>query len=524
MHDETPLLVVVNDNTAARYLLSRILRSVGWRVEEAETGLDGLRLVHELSPEVVVLDVKLPDLIGYEVCRRIKSDPATAGISVIQTSATFVTSEGKARGLDSGADAYLAQPFESVELVAMVKSLLRLRKSEAAARQRADALGLADRRKDEFLAMLAHELRNPLSAMLIASSLLERGDGPPEELGKLAQTIGRQTRHLARLVDDLLDVARVTRGKIQISRTALDLTRLVETVVAAQRPNFDKLEVGLDIELPTEPIHVDGDATRIEQAVINILTNAAKFSSPGARVEVCLTKSGADEQESTTFRVRDHGIGLSSESLKAVWDLFYQADVSLARPQSGLGIGLTMVKSIVELHGGRVSVASKGPGEGAEFSFELPTVPSPAVEESTRRSDPAGADHLSLLLVDDNVDSCELHALAFRKAGHATTCAHDGLAGISLALEQPFDVAIIDIGLPGVDGYEVARRLRQKLDARCPYMIALTGYGRPEDRDRALDAGFDEHLVKPVDIDRVEKLIRQVGCSIPPPPAPASVH
>src|SRR5688572_25628308 len=216
MVDEPPLLVVVNDNAATRYLLSRILRSVGWRVEEAETGQEGLRLVRELSPDVVVLDVKLPDLIGYEVCRRIKNDPTTSGVSVIQTSATFVTSEGKARGLDSGADAYLAQPFESVELVAMVKSLLRLRRSESQARQRAEALGVADRRKDEFLAMLAHELRNPLSAILAGANLLERGDSSEAELRKLGTTIGHQTRDLAKLVDDLLDVARVNSGKIQV--------------------------------------------------------------------------------------------------------------------------------------------------------------------------------------------------------------------------------------------------------------------------------------------------------------------
>ena len=508
MAERGPLIVVVNDTPSARYLLSRILRAAGWRVEEAETGLDGLRMVRDLSPDVVVLDVKLPDVLGYEICRRIKSDPATANTTVIQTSATFVTSEGKARGLDSGADAYLAQPFESVELIALVKSLLRLRRSETQALQRAEALGVADKRKDEFLAMLAHELRNPLSAVLVASSLLEEG-GTAEELSAIGRTIRRQTRHLARLVDDLLDVARVTSGKIQINTRAIDLGQLVDHVVTSQRATLAKQGLEIELSLPNEELFVEADATRIEQVVLNLLSNAAKYSEKGGRVEVAL-QVGAGDEPLVRLSVRDHGVGLAAESVPALWDLFFQVDGSLARSKSGLGIGLTMVKRIVEMHGGEVGAASEGLGKGAEFWFELPRVAARTVDPESDTRGRSQKRKLDILLVDDNVDSCELCAIAFRRAGHTATTAHDGQDGLDAAHAGTFDIAVVDIGLPTVDGYEVARRLRSELGARCPYLIALTGYGRVEDRARALEAGFDEHLVKPVDIDRIIQLLSEV--------------
>jgi signal transduction histidine kinase len=510
MDDREPLLVVVNDDAGTRYLLTRILRSVGWRVEEAATGLDGLRLVRELSPDVVVLDVKLPDLLGHEVCRRIKADPETSGVSVIQTSATFVTSEGKARGLDSGADAYLAQPFESVELIAMVKSLLRLRRSESQARQRAEALGVADRRKDEFLAMLAHELRNPLSAILAGANLLEQGTGSPDELRKLGTTIGHQTRHLAKLVDDLLDVARVNSGKIQVTVAPLDLSALVRGLLELHRPSSEARGLTLVCELPDEAVWIDADVTRIDQVVTNLVTNAIKYSERGGTITIRLD---ASTPKTARLSVRDTGVGIAAEHLPELWDLFYQVDRSLARSQSGLGIGLTMVKRIVELHHGRVHVASEGLGKGAEFTIELPAIEAPVAAEPPRRDSSEPRLSLDVLLVDDNEDSCEMFEIALGRAGHRTASAHNGQDGLELALTRAFDVAIVDIGLPVMDGYEVARRIKESLGGSCPYLIALTGYGRPEDRARALGAGFDLHLVKPVDLRYVERLVREARAS-----------
>lgn len=511
MIDRVPLMVVVNDDAAARYLLSRILRSVGWRVEEAATAHEGLKLVKSCAPEVVVLDVKLPDLIGYEVCRQLKKDPATASVLVIQTSATFVTSEGKARGLDSGADAYLAQPFESVELIAMVRSLLRLRSSEMQARQRADQLIIADQRKNEFLAMLGHELRNPLSAMLAASSMLERGDTSGDEAKQTAATIHRQTRHLARLVDDLLDVARVTSGKIQVAPTPMDLCELVRRVTEEHTPTLIRRQLDLNLDIAVSPLFVEGDSTRLEQVVSNLVTNAIKYSNACGTIDIQLQTVDEDGSSRALFTVCDQGVGLSPANVDAVWDLFFQADTSLARSKSGLGIGLTLVKRIIELHGGAVSARSDGLGKGSEFSFWLPQIEAPIDEPKAEPVTEAAQAGLKIGLIDDNMDSCELYAMFLERIGHDVKCAYDGTKGLEMLTHGTFDAAIIDIGLPGMDGYEVGKRVRKHFGGKAPYLIALTGYGRPEDREAALSAGFDEHLVKPIEIARVEQLLSAVS-------------
>ena len=451
--DKGPLLLVVNDVESARYLITRIVRSVGWRYIEADNGIDALRLAREQQPDLAILDVKLPDLLGYEVCRRLKDDPITSGIAVIQTSATFVTSEGKARGLESGADAYLTQPFESIELIAMVRSLLRLRKTENELRERASTLAEADRRKDEFLAMLAHEIRNPLSAILVATNLMERPDADLAMMKRVGTTIGRQARHLGRLVDDLLDVSRITRGKIQLTRKKLDLRGLVSNVVETQRTMLDKRQHQLTVTLPQEPVWVDADPTRVEQVLVNLVGNAAKYTASGGRIHVSLgMRDRGEDGIVAVFRIRDSGVGIAKENIASVWDLFFQADSSLARTQSGLGIGLTMVRRLVEMHGGSVGVTSDGVSMGSEFYFDLPLVEPPSNQASIAA--PSGAPQpLRLLLIDDNVDSCELYSFAFEQAGHDVTTAHDGEEGLALLLKGDYDAAIVDIGLPGIDGY-----------------------------------------------------------------------
>lgn len=498
------VILNVNDSVANRYFVTRVLRAAGWTVLEAETGGAGIAMAREHLPSLIVLDVKLPDMSGHEVCRVLRADPATAHVRVIQTSATFVTSEGKARGLEAGADQYLTQPFESVELVAMVRGLLRLNEKEAEAREKAEALTEAHRRKDEFLAMLAHELRNPLSAIMTANTLLEGLELPPTGL-RLSATIGRQTRHLARLVDDLLDVARITSRKIQLRRAPLDLGTLVERFAAGDAAGVTKNH-RLSVAISDEPIWVDGDATRLEQVMSNLVSNAAKYTARGGAIAIELASEGTGEQRRAVITVRDDGVGISKENLGAVFELFFQADATLARSQSGLGIGLTMVKQLVEMHDGTVSVSSRGVGEGAEFRVELPAVASrsrpvtsPPIVASDRR--------LAVLVIDDNVDSCELVGLSFEKQGHAVTLASDGKEGLKLALEGSFDLAIVDIGLPTLDGYEIARAVRAERKDDGPLLIALTGYGRLEDKQRAREAGFDVHLVKPVSVHDIHRLI-----------------
>jgi len=498
----------VNDSASNRYFVSRVLESAGWTVLEAETGADGLEKARTHKPDLVVLDIKLPDMSGHEVCRMLKSDPLTAHILVIQTSATFVTSEGKARGLESGADQYLTQPFEAIELVAMVRGLLRLHEKESEAREKADALREADRRKDEFLAMLAHELRNPLSAIMTATTLLETLELPA--MGhRLSATIGRQTRHLSRLVDDLLDVARITSRKIHLRREPLDLRGLLERFASGEAGGLTKNH-RLTVDAGDDPLWVLGDVTRLEQILSNLVGNAVKYSEAGADITLSLSSFERGRRRFAALEVRDQGVGIARENLDSVFDLFFQVDSNLARSQSGLGIGLTMVKQLVDMHDGTVDVASEGLGNGSSFRIELPVIAAP--EAVTRTS---GVEMrtvpLSVLIVDDNVDSCDLVALSFENAGHHVMTANDGQEGLELALARSFDVAIVDIGLPSLDGYEIARTIRSRRPADAPALIALTGYGRREDRQRALDSGFDAHLVKPMDVAHVHKLVAKLA-------------
>jgi signal transduction histidine kinase len=505
-----PRVLNVNDSAGNRYYVSRVLKAAGWEVLEAATGAEALEIARTAKPNVVILDIKLPDMSGLEVCRMLRSDPTTCDSIVIQTSATFVTSEGKARGLESGADQYLTQPFESVELVAMVRNLLRMREKELESREKAEALVEADKRKDEFLAMLAHELRNPLSGIAMAASLLE-SEPLEERASKLTGTIVRQTRHLSRLVDDLLDVARITRGKIQLRSQPLDFAASVRGFVEGDATAMAR-QHDLTLFVSEEPMWIEADPTRIEQILSNLLNNAVKYTERGGRIAISLTPELRGHRRVAVLKVRDAGIGIARENLRSVFDLFFQVDDSLARTQSGLGIGLTMVKRLVEMQHGTIAVDSDGLGAGAEFRVELPTIDA-AADAPLASSAQAASRRLSVLLIDDNVDSCELCALAFEQFGHTVRSANDGETGLALALSDTYDVAIIDIGLPGVDGYEIARRVRAEKAGLQPPLVALTGYGRDEDRQRALESGFNAHLVKPIDTFHLERTVSKLFAS-----------
>lgn len=484
----------VNDDASARYLTTKVMRRAGFEVFEADSGLSAVRQAREHKPHLAVLDVRLPDISGLEVCRTLKGDPETASILIVQTSASFVSSANKAEGLSAGADAYLAQPFESEELLATLHSLLRGRRQEAEARERAEALTRADHRKDEFLAMLAHELRNPLSAILTAARLLQMQR--PEATPRLAATIERQAHHLASLVDDLLDISRITHGKIQLKLEQVDLTESVRRALETTKPALTKSGCDVQLSVCEQPPLVLADAVRLEQIFCNLLTNAAKYSHNGGHilVEVRSLHDGARARIS----VKDDGVGLSAEDCAHVFELFYQADTSIARSQSGLGIGLTMVKRLVDMHGGSVDVVSDGPGKGATFTVELDTIAARAsVEPPPPSAGPIRGTRV--LFVDDNKDHCELMTMCLELAGCSVVTAHDGGEAMRAVMDRQFDVAVLDIGLPVMDGYQLAAAMSQSLGALRPKLVALTGYNRPEDRSHALRVGFDAHLAKPVD-------------------------
>jgi signal transduction histidine kinase/DNA-binding response OmpR family regulator len=361
-----------------------------------------------------------------------------------------------------------------------------------------------DRRKDEFLAMLAHELRNPLAPIRNAVQILELTGTKDAHVISARDLIGRQVGHLVRLVDDLLDVSRITRGKINLVKEPVEVTKVVDMAVESCRPIIEERNHNLVIALPPQTVLVEADLTRLAQVIMNLLNNAAKYTDQGGRIQLGVEV----EHGQVVFRVRDNGTGISQEMLPTIFDVFTQVDRTLDRSQGGLGLGLTLVRRLTEMHGGRVEAHSAGPGQGSEFIVRLPMADaSEELSSEEHRSveldgEPVAArgPRRRILIVDDNRDSAESLAMLLRVRGHEVRTAYDGRKSLGVAEEYRPDVVILDIGLPGLDGYTVARALRAQAAFRDALLVALTGYGAEEDRRACYRSGFDAHLVKPVDL------------------------
>jgi signal transduction histidine kinase/CheY-like chemotaxis protein len=376
-------------------------------------------------------------------------------------------------------------------------------------RQAEENLQDANRRKDEFLAMLSHELRNPLAPIRNAVEVIRRLAPPDPKLTMARDVVDRQVSLLARLVEELLDVSRISQGKIALKKEPVDLGRIIAHSVETARPLIDARGQTLTVAVPATPVWLSADFARLSQVVANLLNNASKYTGEGGRIEL---SASAGEGEAT-ITVRDNGAGIEPQLLPKVFDLFVQGDRALDRGQGGLGIGLTLVKRLVELHQGRVDVASEGPGRGATFSVTLPCI---SAVEPQRSAAPVVSFRSSsevygrrVLVVDDNIDAAESTAAFLRLEGHEVKAVHDGLQALaSLKVFDPH-VVVLDIGLPGLDGYAVARQLRERGDTSHVLLIALTGYGQKEDRQRAADAGFDYHFVKPADPREIQAAIER---------------
>ncbi len=383
-------------------------------------------------------------------------------------------------------------------LVAVITDITSRKRAE-------DQLKQADRQKDEFLAMLGHELRNPLAPIRTAVEILGRFGPTEPNLDKARAVIERQVGHLTRLVDDLLDVSRITHGKVALQMQTLELAPVVLHALETARPLIDARGQTLIVNLPPDPVYVKGDADRLAQVFGNVLTNAAKYTQERGRLELSIET----DVQTVKIRVRDNGIGISAELLPHVFDLFTQAERSEDRAQGGLGIGLTLVRRLLQLQGGTIRAFSAGLGMGSEFSIELPRglasefVAPVEVEAKAARLDR----QRRILVVDDNIDSAESLSLLLESNRNELRLAHDGPNALILAKSFLPDIVLLDIGLPGLSGYQVAEQLRAFRETQHAVLIALTGYGQPDDQRRALEAGFDYHLVKPVDLEALEKLI-----------------
>jgi PAS domain S-box-containing protein len=367
-----------------------------------------------------------------------------------------------------------------------------------------------DRRKDEFLAMLAHELRNPLAPILMATELMKSVAPDDFEFAKESwQVVERHAQQMQRLLNDLLDVSRFTRGKVQLRRQVVELSTVVRSAEEESRPLVHEKRHSLSLALPPEPIYLDADPARLTQVFANILNNAAKYTPAGGAISIDVAREGGD----AVVRIRDSGIGLEPGMEKDVFGLFVQASRSIDRSQGGLGIGLTLAKSLVEMHGGTVSAESEGRGKGSVFIVRLPVLRRTNLPDSPRAPDLHSSEalapmrHRRVLIVDDNVDAARGLRTFMERQGHTVEVAYNGLLGLAKAEEFLPEVALLDIGLPEMDGYELARRLRLHSDLQDALLIAVTGYGQEVDNLRALEAGFDYHMVKPVNLDELRMII-----------------
>jgi signal transduction histidine kinase/CheY-like chemotaxis protein len=365
------------------------------------------------------------------------------------------------------------------------------------------ALRDADRRKDEFLATLAHELRNPLAPIRHSLEILVRSDGDLRLFRHATDILSRQLTHLIRLVDDLLDVSRITRDKLQLRKTRVELASIITHALEASKPTADRNLQTIDISLPDRPIPLDADPVRLTQVFSNLFNNACQYTGPGGRVWLTAEQQGSE----AVVIIRDSGIGLPADQLDGIFEMFAQVDDDSERQRRGLGIGLTLVRRLVQLHGGTVTARSEGRGLGSEFEVRLPVLESYIEPEEVPRHQPADTIARRILVVDDNRDSADSIATLLQMSGHRTFSVHDGIAAVEAAERLRPDVVLLDVGLPRISGIEACRRIRSHAWGKSMVVVALTGWGQECDRRNTKDAGFDAHLVKPVDYSELLQLL-----------------
>jgi signal transduction histidine kinase len=519
---DKPKILVVNDDAGSLLALTSLLDqwadATNYEVLAARSGHEALRqvLLHDFA--VILLDVNMPGMDGFETAEAIHQRARSADIPIIFVTAFLADELDRLKAYQRGAADFLFTPVIPQILLAKVSVFVtlatkneQLRRQAAKLSERTLELTATNRRltremeerraaerkshaKDEFLAMLGHELRNPLSAISSASSLIGMSNAAPDTVTRAKQIIQRQTQHLTRIVDDLLDLSRAMSGKILLARQPLDLAHLVGACLDTFRATGRTK--GYTVTCDLQPGWVDGDPTRLEQIATNLIDNAVKYTPAGGSIHIAIAQAGTDVE----MKVTDSGVGIPPDLLPHVFEVFVQGTISLDRSQGGLGIGLSLVRRLVELHGGSVEAHSDGTSSGSTFTLRLPGAARQAASMAPCLPLAPASARPTVLLIEDNDDGREMMATMLEAWDYTVLQAADGLSGVELARTSVPQVALIDIGLPGIDGYEVARRLRQMDATAAIKMIALTGYGLAEDQKRVLEAGFDLHLVKPVDM------------------------
>lgn len=492
--DFTYSLRVEEDNRLnLEWLTVAFLRLTGYSAAEVQT-MGWTQLIHPEDHGLAHLHAR----------RLLEGEPDACELRVISATGEIRWLRNSARPIRDPGGTRISRIYGAGQ------DITERRRLEAELRRRVDELAELGRRKDEFLAMMAHELRNPLAPIRNAVTVLRSVDDA-EVQRRMRETIGRQVDHLSKLLDDLLDVTRITHGKIRLHPESTDLSAIVTRAVEPLRALFAENRLTLHVANETGPVPLLADPTRLQQVLSNLLHNALKYTDPGGSVHVELVRDGAE----AVIRVRDTGIGIDPELLPRVFEPFSQADTSLDRPRGGLGIGLTLARELTRMHGGQLTASSPGLGLGSEFVVRLPVSPAvappetPAPPETHHAPAASKESRLAILVVDDNVDAANSLAVLLRLWGHDTFVVHDGPAAIAAAQQSRPGVVLLDIGLPRLDGYQVARALRTELGLVDSKIIAMTGYGQDEDRRRSREAGFDLHLVKPVDLDQLEAILAE---------------
>jgi PAS domain S-box-containing protein len=511
---ERPRVLVVEDNPDMNRFISQCLAG-RYQVTSAFDGREGLEKALRVRPDLVVTDIMMPNMSGDEMIAEMRRLPELDSTPILLLSAK-ADEELKVKLLDEGAQDFIVKPFSEKDLMVRVRNLIlaeqaRRQTTLALAREQEarEAAVSANRAKDEFLAMLGHELRNPLAPIVTALHLMKIQG--PEGSERARNVVEHQVDHLVRLVDDLLDVSRIARGDVELKREVLEIAEVVEKGVETVSPLLEQRGHTLTVDVPSHGLLVEADPMRLGQVISNLLTNAAKYTPPAGHITV---RAQAVDGE-VVLSMHDTGIGIAPDVLPHVFDLFVQERQAIDRSQGGLGLGLAIVRNLIERHGGSVSARSEGSGRGSEFVVRLPRValahePAGAhdVAASAAAAPGAGATGPRVLVVDDNEDGAEVLTLTLTHLGYETRVAHDAPTALQVAAEFLPEIAVVDIGLPVMDGYELASRLRDTPGLEGMRLIALTGYSQESDRRKAQEAGFHRHLVKPTDIEALEEAIR----------------
>jgi signal transduction histidine kinase len=570
MNSEDKVNILLVDDQPARLMsYDAILGVLGQNLVHARSGTEALQRLMESDYAAILLDVNMPGMDGFETAAMIHQHPRFEKTPIIFVTAVHVTDLDQLKGYQLGAVDYVYVPVVPeilrgkvevlVELYRQRRELERLNRrlaqanedladanaalqaekareleaanaeleqanktlqAEIAERVRAqEALEAADRRKDDFLAMLSHELRNPLAAIQGAIELMQRKAIDDTQLVWARDVLARQNRHLSRLIDDLLDVSRITMGKLTLHKEPVELRDVIQHAIETARPLVELRRHTLTLRLPDEALHVKGDAVRLSQVICNLLTNSAKYTDEGGNIDLALEHAPGpiDTEGDAVIRIKDNGRGIAKDVLARLFEPSTHEERLNSGAHGGLGIGLIVVRGLVQMHGGSVEARSEGAGRGSQFTVRLPLLateefkmtvaPTRDAAAATVAAPAADESPLSILVVDDNQDSACSMTLLLELQGHKVQVAHAGHTALRLAGECSPDVILLDIGMPGMNGYEVARQLRSQPEFSDTLLIAVTGYGRASDVKQTESAGFDHHLVKPIDYDKLQSLL-----------------